>query len=350
MTARTRLVSVLAGVLVVAASLVATRARSAPVPAAAVAAAPAAAGRIVGPGRVEPISEEIKIGVEVGGRIAGVHVEEGDRVTAGQALATLENGDYRAAVASAAARLDDAKAALLRVRTGARPDERREVTAAVAQAEAVLVQATVEATRRAGLAADGVIAREESDRAARDRAVAEGRLQELQARRTLVHDGPRAEDHAQAEAAVTLAAAALREAEARLAKTAIRSPIDGVVLRRDVRIGESVSPERQAAALFTVADVSRLRVRVEVDETDVGRVGAGAPGWVSASAFGDRRFPGRVIRVGQSLGRKQLFTEEPRERVDTKVLEVLLELEPGARLPIGLRVDATIETPVETPR
>ena len=345
MTARSRLVSVVVGVLVVVASLVATRARSARVQPEAAAAAPSATDRIVGPGRIEPISEEINIGVEVGGRIANITVEEGDRVTAGQVLATLENGDYRAAVASAAARLDDAKAALLRVRTGARPDERREVTAAVAQADAVLAQATVEATRRAGLAAEGVIAREEADRAARDRAVAAARLQELQARRTLVHDGPRAEDHAQAEAAVALAAAALREAEARLAKTDIRSPIDGVVLRRDVRTGESVSPERQATALFTVADVSRLRVRVEVDETDVGKVGAGAPGWVSASAFGDRRFPGRVIRVGQSLGRKQLFTEEPRERVDTKVLEVLLELEPDARLPIGLRVDATIEAP-----
>jgi HlyD family secretion protein len=350
MTARTRIVTVIIGVFVVAASLVAARARSAPAQGAAAAATPSASGRIVGPGRIEPISEEIHIGVEVGGRIARVHVEEGDRVTAGQVLATLENGDYRAAVASAAARLDDAKAVLLRVRTGARPDERREVTAAVAQAEAVLAQATVEATRRAGLAADGVIAREESDRAARDRAVAAARLQEVQARRTLVHDGPRAEDHAQAAAAVAVAAAALREAEARLAKTDIRSPIDGVVLRRDARTGESVSPDRQAVALFTVADVSRLRVRVEVDETDVGRVAAGAPGWVSASAFGDRRFPGHVIRVGQSLGRKQLFTEEPRERVDTKVLEVLLELEPGARLPIGLRVDATIETPVETRR
>jgi len=345
MTARSRLISVAAGVLVVLASLVATRARSAPVPPEAAAAAPAESGRIVGPGRIEPVSEEINIGVEVGGRVARIAVEEGDRVTTGQVLATLENGDYRAAVASAAARLADAKAALLRVRTGARLDERREVTAAVAQAEAVLAQATVEATRRAGLAAEGVIAREESDRAARDRAVAAARLQELEARRTLVHDGPRAEDHAQAEAAVALAAAALREAEARLAKTEIRSPIDGVVLRRDVRTGESVSPERQATALFTVADVSRLRVRVEVDETDVAKVGPGAPGWVSASAFGDRRFPGRVIRIGQSLGRKQLFTEEPRERVDTKVLEVLLELEPDARLPIGLRVDATIEAP-----
>ena len=52
----------------------------------------------------------------------------------------------------------------------------------------------------------------------------------------------------------------------------------------------------------------------------------------TASAFGDRRFPGRVIRVGQSLGRKQLFTEEPRERVDTKVLEVLPQIQKYQRI------------------
>jgi HlyD family secretion protein len=49
-----------------------------------------------------------------------------------------------------------------------------------------------------------------------------------------------------------------------------------------------------------------------------------------------------VVRIGQSLGRKNVYTEEPRERVDTKVLEALVELDPGMRLPVGLRVDATI--------
>lgn len=272
MSPRTRVITAIVGIVALVATVVAIRARGTPTPPAAAAAAPAARPRVVGPGRVEPVSEEINIGVEVGGRVVRIAVEEGDHVATGQLLAQLESRDYRAAVASAAARLEDARAALLRIRNGARVDERREVSAAVVQAEAVLAQAEVEATRRAALAADGVIAREESDRAARDRAVAHGKLQELRARMTLVHDGPRAEDHAQAAAAVALADASLGEAEARLAKTEIRSPIDGVVLRREVRVGESVSPDRAATTLFTVANLSRLRVRVEVDETDVGRV------------------------------------------------------------------------------
>jgi HlyD family secretion protein len=340
MKSRLRLITAAVGIVslaISAAALRTTPADTAPAPPAVTEAA-----RVVGPGRVEPVSEEIGIGVEVSGRVARLAADEGDAVAAGQVLAELENRDYRAAVASATARLDEARAALLRVRNGARTDERREASAAVAQAEAVLAQADREAARRAALAAEGVVAWEEADRAARDRDVARARLAELTARMTLVHDGPRDEDRAQAEAAVSLAAAALREAEARLDKTMVRSPIAGVVLRREVRVGETVSADRPASPIFIVADLSRLRVRVEVDEADVARLAVGAPAWVSAAAYGDRRFPGRVIRIGRSLGRKRLFTEEPRERIDTKVLETLVELDPGVSVPVGLRVDAII--------
>jgi len=59
--------------------------------------------------------------------------------------------------------------------------------------------------------------------------------------------------------------------------------------------------------------------------------------------YGERKFAGRVIRIGGMLGRKNIRTDEPSERVDTKILETLIELDAGASLPIGLRVDAFIE-------
>jgi HlyD family secretion protein len=300
--------------------------------------------RIVGPGRVEPISEEITIGVEVPGRVVALLADEGDEVNAGQLLAVLDNRDYQAAVASARARLASARSDLDRTRNGSRVEEKHEAGASVAQAEAVLRQAELDAARRQRLADEGIISREDRDRADRDVDVARARLAELTARRALVNAGPRIEDHAAAEAAVALAEATLREAEARLSKTEIRAPIAGVVLRRDSRIGETVSPDVPGTKLFVVADVSRLRVRVDVDETDVGRLAPGAPAYVTAATFGPKRFTGRVVRIGQSLGRKNVYTEEPRERVDTKILETLVELDPGMRLPVGLRVDATIET------
>lgn len=301
-------------------------------------------GRVVAPGRVEPVSEEIEIGVEVPGRIAALHAEEGETVRRGQLLAELENRDYRAQVALAEAQLADARAVLARIRNGSRAEELREAQAAVAQAVAVEAQAVRESARRDALARDGVIAREEQDRAARDVEVARARLRELGERLAIVEAGPRIEDRRRAEAAVAAAEASLLEARARLDKTRIVSPLDGTILRRRLRVGESVTPEIPGPALYTVADVSTLRVRVDVDENDVGAIALGQRAFVTAVAFGDRRFEGRVIRIGRVLGRKNFRTDEPRERVDTKILETLVELDPGADLPVGLRVDATILT------
>ena len=84
-------------------------------------------------------------------------------------------------------------------------------------------------------------------------------------------------------------------------------------------------------------------MRVDVDESDVAKPAVGAAAWVTAAAYGERKFAGRVIRIGGMLGRKNIRTDEPSERVDTKILETLIELNPGAKLPIGLRVDAFIE-------
>jgi hypothetical protein len=94
----------------------------------------------------------------------------------------------------------------------------------------------------------------------------------------------------------------------------------------------------------TIADVRMLRVRADVDERDVARLEVGQAAWVTADAYGDRRFEGRVVRVGRMLGRKTVRTDEPSEKTDTKVLETLVELAPGTRLPVGLRVDVFIST------
>ena len=103
--------------------------------------------------------------------------------------------------------------------------------------------------------------------------------------------------------------------------------------------GESVSPEA-SLGIVSVADDSALRVRVDVDETDIAKVREGGKAYVTADAFDEKRFTGRVVRIGKILGRKNFRTERPREKVDTKILEVLVELDPGQTLPMGLRVDA----------
>ncbi len=90
--------------------------------------------------------------------------------------------------------------------------------------------------------------------------------------------------------------------------------------------------------IYTLADSSVLRVRVDVDERDIARIRVGQRAWFTAGAYGEKKFWGRVVKVGQILGKKNIRSDEPTERVDQKILETLVDLEPGARLPIGLRL------------
>jgi len=294
-----------------------------------------------GPGRVEPVSEEIRVAAQIGGRLQDVLVEEGDRVAAGQAIAHVENDDFAARVAQALADLHVREAEARRVRNGARDQERQGAEAAVVEAEAVLDHDTADLERLRQLAQEQVISRQELDRGEQAARVAKARVEAARQRASLVAAVAREEDQARADADVALARARLVEAQALLARTTIVSPIDGIVLRRHRKAGESVSTQFDSP-IVTVADRSSVRVRVDVDERDVARLAIGQPAFVTADAWAERRFAGRVVRVGQILGRKNFRTDEPTERTDTKILETLIELQDGHELPIGLRVEAFV--------
>jgi len=310
------------------------------------ASAPAEAPRLVsGPGRVEPTSEEIKLGSELSGKLKSVNVEEGDTVHRGEVLAELQNEDYLAQVRSAEADVKAKEAALRKVVNGARHQERQEALSTVRAQQAVMENARAQADRYDKLFAAGVVSREEAERYTREYQVAKANYQEATEHHSLIDDKAREEDQSLAEATLQLARAQLQEASARYEKTFIRSPIDGLVLRKHHRQGESVSNSSTVPdPIITVGDNRVLRVRVEVDETEVSKVRVGQSAYVTADAYGAQKFWGHVVRVGQELGRKNVRTDEPTERVDTKILETLVELNPGASIPVGLRVDGFIVT------
>jgi len=298
---------------------------------------------IAAAGRVEPSSEDIKLASQLNGKLKSILAEEGDKVKAGQLLAELENSDYRAQVESAAAEVQQKEAELRKVINGARAQERREALSTVEEARAVMNNARSEMERRQKLFAAGVISREEADRYAKEYQVAKARYDEMSQHHALVAADAREEDRAMAGANLQLAKARLDEARAVLEKTYIRAPIDGTVLRKHHRAGESVSNSSTSPdPIFTMGDKRALRVRVDVDEADVSKLTLGQAAYVTADAYGTRRFPGHVVRIGQELGRKNVRTDEPTERVDTKILETLVELDNGIDLPVGLRVNAFI--------
>jgi HlyD family secretion protein len=301
----------------------------------------ASPARIVAPGRVEPLSEEIKIGAEIDGRLQSVPVDEGSTVRRGQVIATLSRDTYAARVETAQAELRARIADLEHLQNGSRPMERDQARAALAEAEAWRDQAATERQRRLSILDLGAISRVEFEVSDREYKVAQARVDAARQHLALLNAEARAEDVAKLKAEIERARAQLHEAQADLNKTAIYSPIDGIVLHRYLQAGESVS--RSSGPIVTLGDTSRLRVRMDVDEADVAHLRTGQRAYVTAAAYGDRRFTGVVSRIGQMLGKKRVRTDEPSERVDTKVLETLIDLDPGSRLPLGLRVDAFIE-------
>ncbi|MYN11507.1 efflux RND transporter periplasmic adaptor subunit, partial [Pseudoduganella aquatica] len=101
-----------------------------------------------------------------------------------------------------------------------------------------------------------------------------------------------------AAAAVQSAQAALATDNTNLARAAIRSPIDGVVLSRSVDPGNAVAASLQAVTLFTLAeDLRRLRLLVSIDEADVGAVRAGQSASVTVSSYPERAYPASIARV-----------------------------------------------------
>jgi multidrug resistance efflux pump len=189
----------------------------------------------------------------------------------------------------------------------------------------------------------GVVSHEEADNYAKEYDVAQARYDEMSHHSDLVDADAREEDRAMAAANLQLSQAKLDQARAMLEKTYIRSPIDATVLRKHHRQGESVSNSTSAPdPIFTVGDKSALRVRVDVDESDVSKLALGQTAYVTADAYGNKRFAGHVVQIGEQLWRKNVRTDEPTERVDMKILETLIALDQGEDLPVGLRVNAFI--------
>jgi HlyD family secretion protein len=300
---------------------------------------------VAGPGLVEPESEDVKVGSELAGKLKEVLAEEGDHVKKGQVLAVLENDDYRAQVENSRGQMHQAQAACEKVLNGSRPQERREYLAEMQRAESVEANARSDYGRSRKLFDDGVISREAMDHAERDFKVAENQLESARQQYHLVDDRKRAEDIAAAKAQMESAQAQLAENEAVYAKTFLKAPFDGTILRKHHRTGESITNSSVTPdPVFTMGDVDSLRIRVDVDETDVGRVTNGQKVYVTAAAYPGQRFWGRVVRVAGQLGHKNVRTDDPKERVDTKILETLVQMDSGSHLPVGLRVDAFIDT------
>ena len=300
---------------------------------------------LVAPGRVEPLRDPVKLGFEIAGRIVAIEVEEGDRVTANQVIARLDDRLARARVAAAQAAVAQARAHLALAKRGPRAED---LSAARADAEAAAAAAkhrAIEQVRSDELGKRGAVtssAVDADDAAAR---VASAQATAAAARYASLAKGTRGEQIDEAVAQLAAAQADLDAATVGLDQTVLRAPGDGVIVRRTAEVGALVQT-MTPAPIVTFADLRQLEVRAEIDEADVAAIAQGQVAYATADAFGEQRFPVHVTRIARELGRRSVRDDDPRARVDTRVLEVIAQFDgaPTLELPLGLRVDVHLAT------
>lgn len=224
-------------------------------------------------GSVRPLVT-VQVGSQLSGQVKDLFADFNSEVTAGQLIARIDPQTFRTRVEAARADRDVA-AATLSVRK-----------AEIDRARALLAQRKSDLDRLAGLGPEGGVAEIEVDAA---RAQFQAAKADLAAARA---------QQVNAEALVAQRAAALEQAEVDLERTEIRSPINGVVIKRSVDVGQTVAASLQAPVLFEIAqDLSHIQIEADVNEADIGVVAQGNPVSFTVDAYPDRKFTGRVETV-----------------------------------------------------
>lgn len=298
-------------------------------------------GLVGGNGVIEPADRETRVAAQVTALVAEVLVKEGQQVKRGDLLVQLANGVEQAAVRAAESELSGERATLARVLKGVRVEDK---DAVAAEAQAAKSRAELSASilaRTEQLAKTGAATPDELERARRTSQTDQATYQATNARFRAAEAGSRSEEVAFQRARVAAAEARLAQAQAQLDRLSVSAPLDGEVLQVKVRKGELYS-FGGAEPLVVMGDTRRLRVRMDVDERDIARVKLGASAYVTADAFGDERFSGKVVELARRFGRKNVRTDDPIEKNDTKVLETVIELDVNTRLVPGQRVSSFV--------
>ncbi|ODT63956.1 MAG: hemolysin secretion protein D [Phenylobacterium sp. SCN 69-14] len=265
---------------------------------AAAAAAPKSPFVAVANGKADVEGGMIQVAARRAGIVREVYVQEGDKVAKGQILARQEDDEPRLSAARAAAAVEQAKAQM-------------------AQYQVQLSIAEREHRRLQGLVATNFVAAQKVDQAA-------DRIREAQA-------------NLQAQrAAVATAQAALEEARYNLELTAIRAPTDGRIARRYANPGSGASTLNVSNMFDLEPDAPRI-VRAEIAESSLPHVAIGQTVQIAPESEPTKVYAGKVLRRAAVFGARKLQSDDPTERADDRVVEVVVSADSAPFL-IGQRV------------
>jgi HlyD family secretion protein len=244
----------------------------------------------------------VEVGSQISGRVAALYADYNSTVKQGQLLALIDPRTFETEVATAQAQVASASARLSAAQADVANQE-----AGVAQAEANLAAVTAEAQnatlqyeRASQLRDKGLISRNDYDVAKTNADTAKAKVSQAKAALDQARSGitSRNAQVKEARAEISGASAGLQRASVNLGFTKIVSPVDGVVISRNVNIGQTVAASLQAPVLFVIAnDLAQMQVKASVDEADIGRISNNTPAEFTVDAYPNEIFRGNIDQI-----------------------------------------------------
>lgn len=303
---------------------------------------------VAGSGIIEPASEVIALATERGGVVTRIAVVAGDLVKAGQPLFSIDDRNYRATVAQDEATVASATASVAAIDQSLILQDAaiEQARANLEGAEAERNRAALDFTRYAHLVQDSWATRQRFETAKADAekanagvAAAKAALASAQQQHHVL-----LAQRKDAEAKLDQAIAALEGARADLDKTITKAPIDGAILKVNVRLGEYAAAGVLSAPLMTMGSIEPLHIRVDVDEADAWRVRSDSPAIARLRGNPAIAVALSFVRFEPYVLPKRSLTGDTTERVDTRVLQAIYAFRPND-FPafVGQQVDVFIK-------
>ena len=268
-------------------------------------------------GKAEPVEWQA-IRAERAGTVAAVNVREGQQVRQGETVASISDPTLQAQIEGSEARVAEASANVAALQTGGKPAELADIESSLKQARLELEQQRRDAAGLERLAAKQAATRTEAESARQKVQQSEATIEGLEhRRRSLVAST----DVAVARARLEDAQAALSLVRERATQNVVRSPLAGTIYGLAARAGAYVNP---GDLLANVGQLDRMRVRLYVDEPELGRIAAAQPVAITWEALGGKQWKGSVERLPsavQPLGTRRVgavvcvFANPGRERL-----------------------------------
>lgn len=279
---------------------------------------------VVATGKVTPITK-VEVKSKASGIVKKLYVDYGDRVKKGQLLAQLDKVEIEAQVAQSQAALQAAEANM----TSSQADFQRAKVDAEGPDVPLLKRAY---DRDVSMAKDGVVSESALEDAQRAYELALNKQNVAKAQVTVLKA-----KIAQASAQVSEDQANLKQLEEQLSYTDIVSPIDGIVLSRDVEMGDAVSSilvlGSSATLVMTLGDTSEVYVKGKVDESDIGKVYLGQRARIKVESFKDKTFDGKVTKISpMGVEKDNVTTFEVRVSIQNPGGELKAEMTANAEI------------------